>query len=128
MGARWSINTFAFTAEDMVGVDWSMVFGPGDDEEEFGGPYGRKRGQRACAIGSALVAHLSYSTQHLGIAKTDILARYALLAEESMPEFDDFFRRLQALGSGELRSQLGAWCSCLRSCFVRCLELSRALP
>mmetsp|Transcript_125456 Transcript_125456/g.401793 ORF Transcript_125456/g.401793 Transcript_125456/m.401793 type:complete len:294 (+) Transcript_125456:149-1030(+) len=82
-GARWSINFFAFTAEDMRGVDWSRVYGPGDDEEEFGGGHGERRGGHACALGRSLVVHFSYNTQDERLLSfTDLLGRYAALSRQ----------------------------------------------
>ncbi|CAE8672261.1 unnamed protein product [Polarella glacialis] len=80
-GARWSINLFAFRAADMRGVDWSRVYGPGDDEEEFGGAHGERRGGHACALGRSLAVHFSYNTQEARLLRhTDLLDRYTALA------------------------------------------------
>eukprot|EP00928_Gymnodinium_smaydae_P029371 TRINITY_DN22138_c0_g1_i1.p1 TRINITY_DN22138_c0_g1~~TRINITY_DN22138_c0_g1_i1.p1 ORF type:complete len:284 (+),score=56.32 TRINITY_DN22138_c0_g1_i1:155-1006(+) len=88
-GARWSINFFAFRGDDMRGVDWSRVFGPGDDEEEFGGPHGERRDRHACALGRSLAVHFSYNTQEERLSgMTNLLERYTTLAEiVEVPEF-----------------------------------------
>lgn len=42
--------------------DWSRVYGPGDDEEEFGSNHAERRGQHACALGRSIAVHFSYNT------------------------------------------------------------------
>lgn len=82
-GARWSINFFVFQASDLQGVDWARVYGPGDDEEEFGGPHGERRGQHSCALGRSLAVHFSYTTQEERLTRfTDLLDRYAQLVAQ----------------------------------------------
>merc|ERR1719217_799483 len=75
-GARWSTNIFAFTAEDLEGVNWQMVYGKGDDEEEFTGPHAQRRDRHSCAVGRALAVHFSYGSQEEGLmANTNLLRR-----------------------------------------------------
>eukprot|EP00439_Symbiodinium_sp_Y106_P080977 s1591_g19.t2 len=80
-GARWSINLFALEAADLLGVDWSRVHGPGDDEEEFGGNHAERTGGHACAVGRSLAVHFSYAPQQERLlSHTDLLHRYVELA------------------------------------------------
>ncbi|CAE7208167.1 unnamed protein product [Symbiodinium necroappetens] len=80
-GARWSINLFALEASDLLGVDWSRVHGPGDDEEEFGGNHAERTGGHACAVGRSLAVHFSYAPQEERLlSQTDLLHRYVELA------------------------------------------------
>ncbi|CAE7749842.1 unnamed protein product [Symbiodinium pilosum] len=80
-GARWSINLFALEAADLIGVDWSRVHGPGDDEEEFGGNHAERTGGHACAVGRSLAVHFSYGPQEERlISHSDLLSRYVDLA------------------------------------------------
>lgn len=38
------------------------MYGPGDDEEEFGSNHAERRGQHACALGRSIAVHFSYNT------------------------------------------------------------------
>lgn len=88
-GARWSINLFVFRADDLDGVDWTRVYGPGDDEEEFGGGHGERSGGHACALGRSLAVHFSYNTQDERLLRhTNLLERYeAVVAIGSAAKF-----------------------------------------
>jgi len=80
-GARWSTNFFAFYRDDLAAANWSMVYGKGDDEEEFTGPLAERRDRHSCAIGSALSVHFSYGSQEQGLmANTGLLKRYEKLS------------------------------------------------
>merc|ERR1711933_442199 len=82
-GARWSTNFFAFTKEDLQGVNWQAIYGKGDDEEEFTGPHAERRERHSCAIGSALAVHFSYGSQEDGLmAHTGLLRRYDRLSKQ----------------------------------------------
>eukprot|EP00434_Breviolum_minutum_P028238 symbB.v1.2.024980.t1/scaffold2400.1/size80086/5 len=81
-GARWSINLFAFQTSNFDDMDWSRVYGPGDDEEEFGSNHAERRGQHACALGRSIAVHFSYNTQEERLMKfTNLLERYVDLAK-----------------------------------------------
>lgn len=78
---RWSINFIAFKAEDLVTA--SLPDLAEDDEAELSVMVHHRMGKRACAVGSALAAHFSYSRQEEGLLEnTDMLARYRALSLE----------------------------------------------
>jgi len=60
-----------------------MIYGKGDDEEEFTGPHSKRRDQHSCAIGKAIAVHFSYSSQDAGLMEhTDLLRRYDRLSRQ----------------------------------------------
>lgn len=82
-GARWSINFFAFTVDDLRGANWTAVYGKGDDEEEFTGPHSERKDRHSCAVGAALVVHFSYDSQEEGLLSyTSLLRRYDKLSQK----------------------------------------------
>uniref|UniRef100_A0A7S4R648 Uncharacterized protein n=1 Tax=Alexandrium monilatum TaxID=311494 RepID=A0A7S4R648_9DINO len=77
--SRWSINMIALKAEDLTDADLSDL--AEDDESELGVVAHHRMGKRACAVGRALVSHLSYSLQEDGLLEnTDLLERYDALS------------------------------------------------
>eukprot|EP00928_Gymnodinium_smaydae_P078759 TRINITY_DN62843_c0_g1_i1.p1 TRINITY_DN62843_c0_g1~~TRINITY_DN62843_c0_g1_i1.p1 ORF type:complete len:235 (+),score=44.78 TRINITY_DN62843_c0_g1_i1:92-706(+) len=83
--SRWSINMFAFLADDLREADLTDL--AEDDESELSYMVPQRIGRRACAVGRALVAHFSYSRQDEGLMSgTDLLERYANLSL-SLPSY-----------------------------------------
>eukprot|EP00928_Gymnodinium_smaydae_P072758 TRINITY_DN56056_c0_g1_i1.p1 TRINITY_DN56056_c0_g1~~TRINITY_DN56056_c0_g1_i1.p1 ORF type:complete len:560 (-),score=67.15 TRINITY_DN56056_c0_g1_i1:123-1802(-) len=77
--SRWSINFFAFEAEDLLHAEPESL--AEDDEAELSYLVPHRLGKQACAVGRALVAHYSYSRQDAVLsAQTDILDRYDRLS------------------------------------------------
>ncbi|CAE7687735.1 unnamed protein product [Symbiodinium sp. CCMP2592] len=111
-GARWSINLFALEAADLLGVDWSRVHGPGDDEEEFGGNHAERTGGHACAVGRSLAVHFSYAPQQERLlSQTDLLPRYALSEELQAWEKTQASRKAHVNLFQDVQNSLAGACS-----------------
>uniref|UniRef100_A0A7S1S656 Uncharacterized protein n=1 Tax=Alexandrium catenella TaxID=2925 RepID=A0A7S1S656_ALECA len=76
---RWSINMIALRTEDLK--EASLAELAEDDESELAVMVHHRTGKRACAVGQALVAHLSYARQEDGLLEhTNVLERYDQLS------------------------------------------------
>eukprot|EP00928_Gymnodinium_smaydae_P054708 TRINITY_DN3843_c0_g2_i2.p1 TRINITY_DN3843_c0_g2~~TRINITY_DN3843_c0_g2_i2.p1 ORF type:complete len:294 (-),score=54.42 TRINITY_DN3843_c0_g2_i2:93-974(-) len=84
----WNDNFFAFKHEDFDDIDWEGV--SMDDEREMSTLHPKRRQMHAVSLGSAIIAHWTFSVQEKGLlANTTLLERYRLLAEGIMQENAD---------------------------------------
>lgn len=71
----WNDNFFAWKHEDFDDIDWDAV--ANDDERTMSTTHPKQRGAHAGALGSAVIAHFTFSVQEAGLlANTTILERY----------------------------------------------------
>jgi len=81
----WNDNFFAFQHEDFDDIDWEGV--ATDDERQMSTLHPKQRGEHAGALGSAIIAHWTFSIQEKGLlANTTLLERYRARAEIIMQE------------------------------------------
>eukprot|EP00933_Yihiella_yeosuensis_P046398 TRINITY_DN41914_c0_g1_i1.p1 TRINITY_DN41914_c0_g1~~TRINITY_DN41914_c0_g1_i1.p1 ORF type:complete len:391 (+),score=58.21 TRINITY_DN41914_c0_g1_i1:73-1245(+) len=81
----WNDNFFAFKHEDFDDIDWAGV--ANDDEREMSTLHPKRRGEHACALGRAVIAHWTFSVQEKGLlANTTLLERYRAIAEVLMAD------------------------------------------
>lgn len=81
----WNDNFFAFQHEDFNDIDWVGV--AMDDERQMSTLHPKQRGEHAGALGSAIIAHWTFSIQEKGLlGNTTLLERYRARAEVIMQE------------------------------------------
>lgn len=81
----WNDNFFAWKYEDFDDIDWDGV--ANDDEREMSTLHPKRRQEHAGALGSAIIAHWTFSVQEKGLlANTTLLERYRARAEVIMED------------------------------------------
>jgi len=81
----WNDNFFAFQHEDFDDMDWAAL--ANDDERQLSTLHPKQRQEHAAALGSAIIAHWTFSIQEKGLlGNTTLLERYRARAEVLMAE------------------------------------------
>lgn len=81
----WNDNFFAWKHEDFDDMDWDAL--ANDDERQVSTRHPKQRQEHAAALGSAIIAHWTFSVQEKGLlANTTLLERYRARAEILMED------------------------------------------